>query len=59
MLWHRWLTAGNAVVYVYVQYSPLGGKDIGGTSVLDYPQLKSIAKAVWMDGRDTLTLTFT
>jgi hypothetical protein len=29
-----------------LQYSPLGGKDIGGTSVLDYPQLKGIAKAV-------------
>jgi diketogulonate reductase-like aldo/keto reductase len=30
----------------YEAYSPLGGKDIGGTSVLDYPQLKAIAKAV-------------
>ena len=27
----------------YQAYSPLGGKDIGGTSVLDYPQLKAIA----------------
>jgi diketogulonate reductase-like aldo/keto reductase len=27
----------------YQAYSPLGGKDIGGISVLDYPQLKVIA----------------
>ena len=38
--------------------SPLGGKDIGGTSVLDLPQLKAIAKAVSIrcphSGRTTL-----
>ena len=29
----------------YEAYSPLGGKDIGGVSVLAYPQLKTIAAA--------------
>jgi diketogulonate reductase-like aldo/keto reductase len=27
----------------YQAYSPLGASDIGGTSILDYPQLKAIA----------------